>query len=134
MDITGKSRLLQFSNHLQHELCPFLREEDHWALTPTLEQVIRVLEFTPIDRCIPSSRGFVGRPPQDRVALARAFVAKAVLDLPTTAAWIDRRKVDRALRRLCGCERCHASSVPHAAPASLRNAPPWRCRRRSTRH
>ena len=49
-------------------------------LSPTLEKVVRVLEFTQVDRFIPSSRGFVGRPPKDRVALARAFVAKAVLD------------------------------------------------------
>jgi hypothetical protein len=74
-------------------------------LSPALEKVIRVLEFTQVDRFIPSSRGFVGRPPKDRVALARAFVAKAVLDLPTTEALIDRLKADRALRRICGFER-----------------------------
>ena len=113
MDITGKSRLSQFWSHLQHELFPLLREEDHLAVTPALEQVIRVLEFTQIERFIPSSRGCVGRPPQDRVALARAFVAKAVLDLPTTEALIDRLKVDQALRRICGFERFHA--VPDAS-------------------
>jgi hypothetical protein len=108
MDTTGKSRLSQFWSHLQHELFPFLRQEDHLELSPALEKVIRVLEFTQIDRFIPSSRGFVGRPPKDRVALARAFVAKAVLDLPTTEALIDRLKADRALRRICGFERFHA--------------------------
>jgi hypothetical protein len=66
-----------------------------------------------VDRFIPSSRGFVGRPPKDRVALARAFVAKAVLNLPTTEALIDRLKADRALRRICGFERCRA--IPDAA-------------------
>jgi hypothetical protein len=94
-------------------LFPFLREEDHLELSPTLEKVIRVLEFTQVDRFIPSSRGFVGRPPKDRVALARAFVAKAVLDLPTTEALIDRLKVDQALRRICGFERFHA--IPDAS-------------------
>jgi len=113
MDTTCKSRLSQFWNHLQHELFPFLREEDHLALSPALEKVIRVLEFTQIERFIPSSRGCVGRPPKDRVALARAFVAKAVLDLPTTEALIDRLQVDQALRRICGFERCHA--VPDAS-------------------
>jgi len=68
----------------------FLREEDHRALTPALEERIRVLEFIGIERFTPSSRGFVGRPPKDRIALARAFVAKAVLNLPTTEALIDR--------------------------------------------
>ncbi len=98
MNTTCKSRLSQFWNHLQHELFPFLQEEDHLALSPALEKVIRVLEFTQVDRFIPSSRGFVGRPPQERVALARAFVAKAVLDLPTTEALIDRLKADLRLR------------------------------------
>jgi hypothetical protein len=113
VNATCKSRLSQFWNHLQHELFPFLREEDHLEWTPALEKVIRVLEFTQVDRFIPSSRGFVGRPPKDRVALARAFVAKAVLDLPTTEALIDRLKVDRALRRICGFERLHA--IPDAS-------------------
>ena len=56
----------------------------------------------------------MGRPPHDRGALASAFVAKAVLGLTTTTAlrgwptgWpraraIERLKVDRALRRICG--------------------------------
>ena len=113
MNTTCKSRLSQFWRHLQHELFPFLREEDHLELTPALETVIRVLEFTQVDRFIPSSRGFVGRPPKDRVALARAFVAKAALDLPTTEALIDRLKVDQALRRICGFERFHA--IPGAS-------------------
>lgn len=113
MNTTCKSRLSQFWNHLQHELFPFLREADHLELSPALEKVIRVLEFTQVDRFIPSSRGFVGRPPKDRVALARAFVAKAVLDLPTTEALIDRLKADQALRRICGFERFHA--IPGAS-------------------
>jgi IS5 family transposase len=113
MNVTCRSRLSQCWNHLQHELFPFLREEDHLELSPTLEKVIRVLEFTQVDGFIPSSRGFVGRPPKDRVALARAFVAKAVLDLPTTEALIDRLKADRALRRICGFERFR--SIPAAS-------------------
>jgi hypothetical protein len=51
-----------------------------------------------------------GRPLEDRHALARAFVAKAVLDLPTTSGLIERLAVDAVLRRLCGFER--ASEVP----------------------
>ena len=113
MNTTCKTRLSQFWNYLQHDLFPFLREEDHLGLSPALEKVIRVLEFTEIERFIPSSRGCVGRPPKDRVALARAFVAKAVLDLPTTEALIDRLQADQALRRICGFERCHA--IPDAS-------------------
>ena len=35
-----------------------------------------------------------GRPPEDRRALARAFVAKAVLGVSTTSALIERLDVD----------------------------------------
>jgi hypothetical protein len=104
MSNTLRSRLSQFWTEMQHDLFPFLREEAHMALTPPLEQVIRVLEFVEIERFIPSSRGYVGRPPQDRIALARAFVSKAVLNLPTTEVLIDRLQVDRSLRRICGFE------------------------------
>lgn len=38
----------------------------------------------------------------DRCALACAFLAKAVLDLKTTRALIDRLQGDSKLRRLCG--------------------------------
>jgi hypothetical protein len=77
MNTSLNSRLSQFWTELQHNLFPFLREEDHLTLTLALEMVFRVLEFIGLDRFIPSSKGFVGRPVKDRIALARAFVAKA---------------------------------------------------------
>ena len=43
-----------------------------------------------------------GRPLADRVNLARAFLAKAMWDIPTTRALIDRLEVDPRLRNLCG--------------------------------
>ena len=49
-------------------------------------------------------RGYPGRPAQDRIAIARAFVAKMVYNLSTTRALIDRLKTDKTLRRLCGWE------------------------------
>ena len=51
---------------------------------------------------LPSISGLPGRPPEDRAALARAFIAKAVFDIPTTRALIERLQVDRTLYRLCG--------------------------------
>lgn len=46
--------------------------------------------------------GYVGRPPADRVAIARAFVAMAVFNLDTTRALLDRLEADITLRRICG--------------------------------
>jgi len=57
-----------------------------------------------------------GRPPDDRPAIARSFVAKAVLTIPTTSALIERLQIDRALRRICGWER--RSDVPSEATFS----------------
>lgn len=45
-----------------------------------------------------------GRPKLDATAMARAFVAKAVLNLPTTRGRIDRLDADPVLRRICGFE------------------------------
>jgi transposase len=53
------------------------------------------------DRGYAQGRG-VGQPEADRCALACAFLAKAVLDLKTTRALIDRLQADSKLRRLCG--------------------------------
>ena len=57
-----------------------------------------------------------GRPQEDRRALARGFIAKAVWDLPTTRHLIDRLKVDPPLRRLCGWSRC--TEIPSEATFS----------------
>ena len=102
MNTTFTLRISQFLTQLQSELFPLLREELELELSPALEKVIRVLEFVQVERFIHSVRGRVGAPPKDRAALARAFVAKAVLNLPTTEGLIDRLKVDPALRRICG--------------------------------
>ncbi|MFA5924631.1 MAG: hypothetical protein WC856_25655 [Methylococcaceae bacterium] len=46
--------------------------------------MVRIEEF------IYSSRGFPGRPPQDRPAIARAFVAKIGHNMPSIRALLDR--------------------------------------------
>lgn len=86
---------------VQHELMPALRNE-MGALTPKLEQVVHTLEWVRIEEFISSTWGGCGRPEHDRGMLANAFVAKAVLGLPTTTGLIERLAVDRALRRICG--------------------------------
>ena len=47
-----------------------------------------------------------GRLPNERVWLANAFLAKTVLNQPTTVALINRLMVDRRLRRIGGCPAC----------------------------
>src|SRR5208337_2010205 len=79
-------------------------------LTAKLEHLIVILDTLGLEAYVaPPSRGR-GRPADDRPQIARAFVAKAVLNIPTSSALIERLQVDRSLRRICGWER--RSDVP----------------------
>ena len=102
MDHKLRARLSQFHTQFQQELVPLTEANIGARLTPKLEQLLRIWEMIQIERFVPAGRGWVGRPARERVALARAFVAKAVLGLPTTVALIERLHVDGCLRRLCG--------------------------------
>lgn len=85
----------------QQELFPRLETQ----LDPLSERYrlfVAVVEFVRLETLLPDLRSLPGRPPQDRAALARAFIAKAVFDLPTTRALIERLRVDRTLHQLCG--------------------------------
>ena len=77
---------------------------------------ISVLELVRVEQDLPCFRTLRGRPQQDRVALARAFMAKAVFQIDTTRALFERLVNDRALRRLCGWESIRA--IPSEATFS----------------
>ena len=89
---------------IQRTLFPRL-EQALGPLTERQQQLVQTLEVIRIERLIPRYFPAPGRPPKDRAAMARAFVAKAVYDLPSTRALLDRLAADVALRRLCGWER-----------------------------
>ena len=93
----------------QQELFPRL-EANLAPLSPRYELFVEVVEFVRLEDLLPYLCGLPGRPPEDRAALARAFLAKAcpvldtgaVFDIPTTRALIERLRVDRTLYQLCG--------------------------------
>ena len=89
--------------HIQGFLFPMLREEVG-PLTPQHGRFVTVLDVARIEAFVQMWPGLPGRPLADRHALARAFVAKAVFNLPTTLALIERLTADPVLRRLCGWE------------------------------
>lgn len=90
--------------NIQGSLFPWLAEE-LGDLTKKQQELVTTLEILRIEEFIYSSRGFPGRPPKDRSAIARAFVAKMIYNLPTTRALLDRLSTDQSLRRICGWER-----------------------------
>jgi hypothetical protein len=102
-------------SHIQGFLFPMLRDEVG-PLTDKLKQVVVVLEVARIEAFVHMWPGLQGRPPADRHAIARAFVAKAVLGLPQTNMLIERLIADKTLRRLCGWE--HSGQVPSEATFS----------------
>ncbi len=85
---------------IQDTLFPRMIEE-LGPLTQKQQELITTLEMLHIEAFIDSSKGYPGRPPKDRVAIARAFVAKMVYHMPTTRLLLDRLHTDIALRRLC---------------------------------
>ena len=90
-------------------------EAEVGSLGERYEQLVQVFEFVRVEKLLYGGR-VVGRPAKDRVALARAFLSKAVFDLPTTRDLIERLEADSKLRRLCGWRSVR--SVPSEATFS----------------
>jgi len=110
-----KQILSSYWEKIQGELLPFL-DQAIGPLTPAHERLVIVLDMVRIETLVQHWSGLPGRPPAERAALGRAFIAKAVLNLSTTRMLIDRLAVDRVLRRLCGWSRL--GEVPHESTFS----------------
>lgn len=115
MKLTLREQLRRFSHLLQSALFPVL-EEEVGELSETARHLVAILELLPLDRFIPSSRGWSGRPPRNRHAIASAFVAKAVYNLPRTSDLLERLGSDEQLRLICGWKR--GETLPHESTFS----------------
>lgn len=92
----------QYFRSMQRNLFPDFAQELGKTTDKHL-QVIVAFDMIQVEKFTSYQGPFaVGRPPVNRDVLARAFIAKAVLNIPTTVGLIDRLKVDLVLRRLCG--------------------------------
>lgn len=100
--------LSRFANVFQAYLFPVL-EESLGPLSALHQKFAKTLAMLELDGFVVVQHGR-GRPPHDRGAMARAFLAKAIWNLPTTRALLDRLQSDAALRRMCGWET--AAAVP----------------------
>ncbi len=96
--------LSQYWLRIQSSLFPWL-EEELGEVTEKEQKLVTTLELIRIERFTAFSRSLRGRPPKERAAVARAFVAKAVYNMPTTRALLDRLACDKKLRRICGWEQ-----------------------------
>lgn len=97
-----KLTISNYLNKLHQNLFPFLEDHLEAPFTEKLQELIVVLDMIQIERFVFDHRGCRGRPPKSRTAMARAFVAKAVYNIPETKLLIDRLKSDKNLRKVCG--------------------------------
>ena len=99
---------MSITNLVRDNWCRFQGElfpETQAAVGPLLQnhqRFVTVLEMVCPENFIRRIPQRDGRPLCYRVNLARAFLAKALWDIPTTRALVERLKVDRQLRNLCG--------------------------------
>ena len=110
MKFNLRQQITQFAHVLQSRLFPAL-EEELGELSQSAKRLVSALETIPLARFVPSSRGWVGRPPKDRLAIASAFVAKVVYGFTDTRQLLEALRRDDHLRRICGWQS--ARQVPH---------------------
>ena len=103
---------------IQGSLFPWLQEE-LGALTEKQQQLVTILELIRIEEHVNDYYGGVGRPPKSRAAIARAFIAKMVYNMPTTRMLLERLESDKTLRSLCGWE--YRYQIPHESVFSRAN-------------
>lgn len=115
MKLNVRQQITQFAHIFQDKLFPLL-EEELGELSSSARRLAAVLEMIPLARFVPSSRGWMGRPSKDRLAIAIAFVAKAIYGFVTTRQLLEALQRDDHLRRLCGWVL--ARQVPHEATFS----------------
>jgi hypothetical protein len=107
--------LSQFWITVQGGLFDWL-EEELGELNAKQRQLVKILELLRIESFVKCQGRVKGRPPEDRQAIARAFVAKAVYNLETSRQLLERLSSDVSLRRICGWERL--GGVPSEATFS----------------
>ena len=113
--LTSRELIVQYAHILQQDLFPKL-EETVGPLSPQLRLLASVIPLLPLAKLLNCRRSHTGRPAKDRLALATAFLAKAILNLATTRDLMDRLRVDSALRLFCGWYS--VETLPHESKFS----------------
>ena len=113
-----KEKVSWLMGTVQRTLFPHLAECLDAPLTAQEKRLVKILELVHIEQYVPksASRQWLGRPLKEREAIARAFVAKAVLGYPHTRALLHALRTTATLRTLCGFAT--RSAVPSEATFS----------------
>ena len=87
---------------LQRTLFPCLEQCCTTPLTKQEQHLVKVLEIIEIESHVPKNRQWTGRPPAERKAIARSYVAKALFRYPHTRDLIHELQARPNLRLICG--------------------------------
>ena len=105
-----RDMLLKIIGVVQGSLFPAVEERLGGDLTEREQKLVEVLAWVELDKHIPDHWRMPGRPPCDRVNLAKAFVGKAVYNIPETKMLLSQLHADAHLRMLCGWAK--ATAIP----------------------
>lgn len=98
--------LAPYWKQVKEKLCPSLEQDTGLELTDKLKALAQVLEIVRIEEHVPEpKRGKPGGQQIDRRPLARAFLAKAFLNLSSTRALKEMLNQSPTLRMLCGMSK-----------------------------
>jgi hypothetical protein len=97
-----REKISWLMGRLQQQLFPCLEECSISPLTEQEKYLVQILELIKIENHIHFNRQWMGRPPAERKAIARCFVAKAVFRYPSTRSLIHELQARPNLRLICG--------------------------------
>ncbi|MDY0172978.1 MAG: transposase [Candidatus Cloacimonadaceae bacterium] len=102
-----KERISWLMGTLQQSLFPHLDECLPAPLTEQEERLVKILELVKIEKYVPNSadRQLLGRPIKERDAIARSFLAKAVLRYQHTSSLRHALRSTPNIRAICGFAR-----------------------------
>jgi hypothetical protein len=100
-----KEKISWMMGRLQRSLFPCLEECCVSPLTEQEKQLVKTLEVIEIEKHIHNSRVWTGRPPAERKAIGRCYVAKAVCRYQHTRTLIQELQARPNLRLICGFAR-----------------------------
>ena len=102
-----KQRISWLMGTIQQSLFPHLDECLPSPLTEQEKRLVKILELVCIEKHVPNSatRQWLGRPIREREAIARSFVAKAILKYQHTSSLRQQLLSTPSLRAICGFAR-----------------------------
>lgn len=108
--------LMKLTCNIQRQLFP-VWESEIGTLSDKEREFVRIIALTEVERFMaPYSWQWLGRRSDDRLPIAKAYIAKMVWNFPTTRALLDYLSRCPTLRRLCGWDS--SGAIPSEATFS----------------